>query len=148
MRDSRATTIRMRKWTTTNMNASGGQDGSGAMDKRDSLGIVYEISQKIATSQEVALVAEISDLGLFVRSEGATRKILWTAGRRPILNSPFERSIRFLRGKQRVVAMRVFFQCQHPFLFIHDTEELFEKVVTLEGLARTDDDQLRPGSSQ
>ena len=41
-------------------------------------------------------------------------------------------------------ALRVFLQGQNPFLLVHDAEELLEKVVTLEGLARADDDQLRP----
>lgn len=111
----------------------------------DSRRIIYEISQKITTFQEATLVREIRDLGLLA---GSARKILRTAGWRDISNGPFERPAGFLRGQWRVNAMCVFPQCQKPFLLVHDTEEFLEELVALKSLARTDDDQLRPGAGE
>lgn len=39
-------------------------------------------------------------------------------------------------------------QRQNPFLLVYDTEELLEKIDTLESLARADNDQLRPSTSE
>ena len=45
-------------------------------------------------------------------------------------------------------AMCVFLQGQNPFLLVHDAKKLLEKIVTLESFARTDDNQLRPGTGK
>lgn len=44
--------------------------------------------------------------------------------------------------------MRVFPQGQKPFLLVHDMEEFSKELITLKSLARTDDDQLRPGAGE
>lgn len=129
-------------------------DKREATDKRrlykkgDSLGIVYKIPQKITTFQEAALITKVRNLRLLIRPKGSRREILRAASRRPVSNSPFERSVGFFREQEFVSAMRVFLEGQDPFLLVHDAEELLEKVVTLESLARTDDDQLRPCTSE
>ena len=123
-------------------------DKTRSYKKDDSLRIVYEIPQKITTSQEAALVAEVGDLRLLIRSKGATRKFLRAASRRPVSDSSFERSVWFLRGQESMSTMRFSLQSQNPFLLVHDTEELLEKVVTLDSFARADDNQLRPSTSE
>jgi len=87
------------------------------------------------TSQKTTSVTEVSDLRLLIGSGGATLEVLRAAGRRPVPNSPFGRSVRFLRGQECMNAMGVFLQGQNPLLLIHDTEELLEKFVILYRLA-------------
>lgn len=44
--------------------------------------------------------------------------------------------------------VRASLQGQNPFLLVHDTEEFFKNVVTLESPTRADDYQLRSSPSE
>lgn len=98
-------TVRMRRRTAGNANHMQETTNKTRADKKgNSLRIVYEVPQKIPTSQKGTLIVKASGLGLLIRSKrGALRAMGW----RSVPGSPFKRSVRFLRGQKSMDAMRI-----------------------------------------